>query len=96
MSYGEETRLCGCIAMIRNEMVNLVDDWRGRISFDPDICHGKACISGTRVMVSVILDNLAEGATPEEIVKEYPSLKQEDVAIALLYAVSLSRKERDS
>jgi uncharacterized protein (DUF433 family) len=36
-------------------------DWRGRISIDPNICHGKACIKGTRVMVSVILDNLAEG-----------------------------------
>ncbi len=79
--------------MIRNEMVNLVDDRRGRISFDPGICHGKACISGTRVMVSVILDNLAEGATPEEIVKEYPSLKQEDVAVAIKYAASLAREE---
>lgn len=79
--------------MIRNEMVNMVDDWRGKISFDPDICHGKACISGTRVMVSIILDNLAEGATPEDIVKEYPSLKQEDITVAIKYAASLAREE---
>ncbi len=79
--------------MILNEMVNAENDWRGKISFDPDICHGKACISGTRVMVSVILDNLAEGATAEEIVNEYPSLKKEDVAIAIKYAASLAREE---
>ena len=36
-------------------------DWRDYISFDPQVCHGKACIKGTRVMVSVILDNLAAG-----------------------------------
>ena len=68
-------------------------DWKERITVDPLVCHGKACISGTRVMVSVILDNLAEGATPEEIVKEYPSLKQEDVAVAIKYAASLAREE---
>jgi uncharacterized protein (DUF433 family) len=79
--------------MFRNKMVNMVDEWRGKISFNPDICHGKACISGTRVMVSVILDNLAEGATPEEIVKEYPSLKQEDISVAIKYAASLAREE---
>ena len=79
--------------MMMNEMVNAENAWRGKISFDPDICHGKACISGTRVMVSVILDNLAEGATAEEIVNEYPSLKKEDVAIAIKYAASLAREE---
>ena len=43
-----------------------------RISVDADICHGKPCIRGTRIMVTVILDNLAEGLSPEEIVVEYP------------------------
>lgn len=43
-----------------------------KISVDPDICHGKPCIRGTRIMVTVILDNLAEGLSPEEIVAEYP------------------------
>jgi uncharacterized protein (DUF433 family) len=71
----------------------MVDEWRDRISFEPEICHGKACIKGTRVMVSVILDNLAEGATPDEIVEEYPSLRKEDVFIAIKYAASLAREE---
>ena len=45
--------------------MNLLD----RISIDPQICHGKACIKGTRIMVTVILDNLAAGINPEEILK---------------------------
>ena len=47
-----------------------------RISVDPKVCHGQPCIRGTRIMVSVILNNLAEGATPERIVRE----RQERVA----------------
>jgi len=63
------------------------------ISVDPQICHGKACIKGTRIMVSVILDNLAEGLTPEEIVAEYPLLTLEDVRAAIAYAAELTREE---
>ena len=44
-------------------------DWRERISADPKVCHGKACIKGTRIMVSIVLDNLAAGETPEAIVQ---------------------------
>jgi hypothetical protein len=43
-------------------------DWRQRIQSKEDVCHGKPCIRGTRIMVSVVLDNLAEGLSPEEIV----------------------------
>jgi uncharacterized protein (DUF433 family) len=68
-------------------------DWREHITSDPDICHGKPCIAGTRVMVSVVLDNLAEGLTPEEITAEYPALTLEDVRAALAYAASLAREE---
>ncbi len=57
-----------------------------RISVDPLICHGKACIKGTRIMVSVILDNLAEGVSQDEILKSYPSLKPEDIQAAIAYA----------
>jgi uncharacterized protein (DUF433 family) len=64
-----------------------------RISVDPDICHGKPCIRGTRVMVTVILDNLAEGLPPEEIVAEYPPLVMEDVQAAIAYAAMLTREE---
>lgn len=67
-------------------------DWRERITVDPQICHGKACIKGTRVMVSVILDNLATGVSPEEILKSYPSLSPEDIQAAIAYAAELARE----
>jgi len=60
---------------------------------NPDICHGKPCIRGTRIMVSVILDNLAEGLSAEEIVEEYPPLSLEDVQAAVAYAAALAREE---
>ena len=62
-----------------------MQDWQGRIAIDPDICHGKACIRGTRIMVSVILDNLAEGLSPEKIVEEYPRLTLDDIRAAISY-----------
>jgi len=68
-----------------------MNDWRERISVDPGICHGKACIKGTRVMVSIILDNLAGGVSREQILKSYPSLKAEDIDAALCYAAELAR-----
>ncbi len=64
-----------------------------RISVDPDICHGRPCIRGTRIMVTVILDNLAEGLSPTEIVAEYPPLVVEDVRAAIAYAAMLTREE---
>lgn len=67
-------------------------DWRKRISVDPAICHGKACIKGTRIMVSVILDNLAAGITEDEIIKEYPSLSKDDILAAYAYAAELARE----
>lgn len=67
-------------------------NWRERITVDPLVCHGKACIKGTRIMVSVILDNLAEGVSEEEILKSYPSLRFEDIKAAIAYAAELSRE----
>jgi uncharacterized protein (DUF433 family) len=67
-------------------------DWRERITVDPLVCHGKACIKGTRIMVSVILDNLAEGVTETEILKSYPSLRSEDIKASIAYAAELSRE----
>ena len=67
-------------------------DWRTRISIDPAICHGKACIKGTRIMVSVVLDNLAAGQTPDEIAQLYPTLRREDVTAAMAYAAELARE----
>ena len=59
-------------------------EWRNHITVDPNICHGKACIKGTRIMVSVILDNLADGLSSQEIIANYPSLEQEAVQAAIL------------
>jgi uncharacterized protein (DUF433 family) len=68
-------------------------DWRERISSDPNICHGKACIRGTRVMVSVVLDNLAAKRTSEQILKSYPSLNEDDILAAIAYAADLARED---
>jgi uncharacterized protein (DUF433 family) len=65
-------------------------DWTNRISFDSQVCHGQACVAGTRVLVSVVLDSLAEGLNAAEIVKEYPSLTQADVSACLAYAAVLA------
>ena len=67
-------------------------DWRNYISSDPAICHGKACITGTRVMASVILDSLAEGLAVEEIMAHYPSVSEEAVRATLFYAAELAKK----
>jgi uncharacterized protein (DUF433 family) len=64
-------------------------EWQKRISINPLICHGKAGIRGTRVMVSVILDNLAAGVPHEELLQSYPSLQELDIQAALAYAAEL-------
>ena len=56
-------------------------NWHEYISVDPNVCHGKACISGTRVMVTVVLDNLAAGLTVEEIAESYPSVSADAVTV---------------
>ncbi len=65
--------------------------WQERISVDPAVCHGKVCIRGTRVMVSVVLDNLASGETVDEITRGY-HLQPEDVQAAVQYAADLARE----
>lgn len=65
-------------------------DWKSRIAIDPKVCHGKPCIRGTRVMVSVILDNLAAGEAVDAIARGY-HVEAEDVQAALMYAAELAR-----
>ena len=69
-----------------------MENWRQRISVDPAICHGKACIRGTRVMVSIIVDNIAERVSREEILKSYPDITALDIDAALSYAAELTRE----
>jgi uncharacterized protein (DUF433 family) len=63
-----------------------------RISIDPNICFGKPCIRGTRIWVSLILDFMANGMSPEEILAEYPHLKIEDIRAALAYGAEMTRE----
>ena len=70
-----------------------MSNWEQRIVSNPQVCHGKTCVRGTRIMVSVILDNLAEGLSPDEIVVEYPPLTLDDVRAAIAYAATLTREE---
>ena len=67
-------------------------DWRDYIEVDPGVCHGQACIKGTRIMVSVVLDNLAAGMTVEQTVELYPSLSRESIQAAISYAADLTRE----
>ena len=67
-------------------------DWKERISINPNVCHGKPCIKGTRIWVSLIVDNLAAGASEEEILQAYPGLAREDIRAALDYAAEMARE----
>jgi uncharacterized protein (DUF433 family) len=67
-------------------------DWRDYITVDPLVCHGQACIRGTRIPASVVLDNLASGLSEAEIVKSYPSLSPEAIRAAVAYAADLARE----
>lgn len=64
-----------------------------RISIDPKICHGQACIKGTRIPVHQILHMLANGDTIEDLLEEYPSLKREDIFACIEYAASLTEEQ---
>jgi uncharacterized protein (DUF433 family) len=67
-------------------------DWRARVSADPKVMQGQACIKGTRIPVSVVLDNLAEGHSAEDIVKSYPKLTVDDVRAAISYAADMAKE----
>ncbi len=60
-------------------------NWRERITVDPGVCHGQACIKGTRIMVAVVLDNIAAGVATDELLKSYPTLSSEGIQAALEY-----------
>lgn len=63
-----------------------------QISIDPAVCFGKPCIRGTRIWVSLIVENLAEGVTEGELLEAYPQLKLEDIRAALAYAAEMTRE----
>lgn len=71
-------------------MPNLLD----RITVDPEICHGKPTVRGLRYPVSMILELLAGGMKPEEILADYPDLEPEDITACLAFAARLSNVHR--
>lgn len=69
----------------RNELLQ-------RISIDPAVCFGKPVIRGTRIWVSLIVDNLAEGVPESDLLAAYPQLEPEDIRAALAYAAEMTRE----
>lgn len=68
-------------------------NWQPYITVDPQICHGQACVTGTRISVSVVLDNLAAGIPEAEIISSYPRLTAEAIQACIAYAADLAREE---
>jgi uncharacterized protein (DUF433 family) len=66
--------------------------WQDYISVDPSICHGQACIRGTRIPVAVVLATLAAGVAGEELLRSYPGLTSEAVQASLAYAAELAQE----
>lgn len=67
-------------------------NWRDVITADSSICHGKPCFAGTRIPVTVVLDNLAAGLDPAAIRRSYPTLSDTHIRAALNYAAELARE----
>ncbi|RMI15347.1 MAG: DUF433 domain-containing protein [Calditrichaeota bacterium] len=64
-------------------------DWKNRITVDPAICNGKPVIRGKRITVQTILEFLGAGEKIEEILRQYPSLEEEDIYACLQFATHL-------
>ncbi len=64
-----------------------------RITFDKDVMGGRACIRGMRIPVSLIVRQLAHGATVDEVLADYPDLEREDVEQALQYAAWVASEQ---
>jgi uncharacterized protein (DUF433 family) len=68
------------------------EDLLKRISINPAVCFGKPCIRGTRLWVSLILDNLADGISEKELQENYPRLTHEDILAAIAYGAEMARE----
>lgn len=64
-----------------------------RISIDPNVCHGQACIKGTRIPVHQIVLMLANGDSIDNLLRAYPSIEREDILACLEYAGSLAEEQ---
>ena len=77
---------CGIIEGVMNTMFD-------RISIDANVCHGQACIKGTRIPVHQIVGMLAGGDTFEKLLQSYPTIKREDIFACLEYAALLAEEQ---
>jgi uncharacterized protein (DUF433 family) len=64
-----------------------------RVSINPNVCHGQACVKGTRIPVHQIVRMLANGDTADELLVQYPSLSREDILACLDYAAALAEEQ---
>ncbi|MCJ7559236.1 DUF433 domain-containing protein [Candidatus Bathyarchaeota archaeon] len=72
----------------------MTEEWKNRITFNPSILAGKPIIKGTRIAVEFILDLLVNGWTTENMLKNYPQLKKEDITAVLKYATEILKEEK--
>lgn len=68
------------------------EDLLKRITTDPNVCFGKPCIRGTRIWVSLIVENLADDVAVSELLTAYPQLTRDDIRAALAYAAEVTRE----
>ena len=68
-------------------------NWRDHISVDPAVAHGQACVAGTRIFVSIVLDNLATGLSHDQIIESYPRLTRDAINACIAYVADLAREE---
>jgi uncharacterized protein (DUF433 family) len=80
------------LMVFAGELLMTREELHKRISIDPNVCFGKACIRGTRLWVSLILDNFAEGISEKELLDNYPRLTHEDVLAAIAYGAEMARE----
>lgn len=63
-----------------------------RISLDPEVCFGKACIKGTRIWVALVIENLSAGISETALLEMYPQITHDDISACLAYAAELTRE----
>jgi uncharacterized protein (DUF433 family) len=68
-------------------------NWQEHITINPNVCKGRACVAGTRILVSGVLDNLAAGVAPVELIRSYPPLTADDIQACLAYAAALAQEQ---
>ena len=67
-------------------------NWEEHIVVDATVCGGQPCVKGTRIPIAVLLDGLAEGLSPAELIDHYPQISLADIGAALAYAAELARE----